>query len=1062
MNGEKMVRGLADFIEGTDEPDGPAEAMTVNTSIEDQNTSPRMSAVMRKQSENAQRMLDDLDDSTRSPGPDSTRRPASAHASVKEANSRASRDDPSRILSRAAKIIRRSTEADGVIFLNTSTRNFQGLGRRGSKGDGTDLSSAVNSGSDVSNESVLQPRNPRVDSADSGEDLRAFKSNEKPRRTLCEVVGLSISQNEQYGRLEAKDFGFPEENMEKYIKKFPFGKFFSFTDTGSGISSGDEVSSEGKASVAFDRRPSNTRPEKERFVPTELLKVLPGIRSLIFLPLWDFTEGKYLAGGFIWTSTAGRLMSPENELPYLKAFGNSIMSEISRVKATKSDRAKATFIASISHELRSPLHGILGSVEFLQETAMSAYQAQLFSSIETCGRTLLDTIDHVLDYSKINKRPAKRRAYSRTGHKKDQVESIVGLTTDFDLATLVEEVVDAVSVGHVFRRSHQRISPDQDAYGLALTGVAPLGSSSAEAVPHIEPVIILDIKPRRNWFVRTQPGALRRVVMNLIGNSLKYTDSGFISVSLQVESETDRDLKIRLRVSDTGKGMSLEFQRTRLFSPFSQEDPFATGTGLGLSIIQQIVQALQGSISVSSTQSVGTNVEVVLTLPVAQSPPGAQTLEPPMSSTQNTTICIMNPSDLALDGCHQPRGADLTSLYRLREALQDTCEGWFGMIVNDKVDQTVPDMILLPVSSFTTEELLRYCQRLSDASGPISVPVIALCSNTSHASEFRNNIANQLAVKGIQAFPVTQPLGPRKLASVMEKVKEGQTRHRQRIVLGRKDSDPEAARRERDNIRKALRAEEEKANKHHESPSPSVEKAKGEIPRRPGPSLLANVEAVSDQMQDVPVMNSPTQQNLTIGRITAQHNQRSMSAPPDRLALSASTAISSLPSLSGPAGLRVLLVDDNDINLQLLVMFMKKQNLPYEIASNGLLALESYQTSFVPPSEHMGSSRRSGGSAQMGALSSTTARHLSKPHPPFTHVLMDLSMPVMDGLTSTREIRAFEAKNGIDPPSTIIALTGLASAEAQEDALSAGISEFLIKPVKFGELKGLLKSSGGK
>lgn len=1060
MNGEKMVRGLADFIEGTDEPDDDsADATTGHTSAEDQSTSPRMSAVMRKQSENAQKVLDDLDEITCSPGRDgSAKCPASsARPSAKEARLRTSQDDPSRILGRAAKIIRHSTEADGVIFLNTSTRNFQGLGRRGSKGDGTDLSSAVNSGSDISNDSVLQSRQVRIDSADSGEDVRPLKSVEKPRRTLCEVVGLSISQNEQYGRLEANDFGFPEENMEKYIKKFPYGKFFSFTDSGSGISSGDEVSEKpSESNAACDRRPSNPRPEKERFLPTELLKVLPGIRSLIFLPLWDFTEGKYIAGGFIWTSTAGRLMSPENELPYLKAFGNSIMSEISRVKATKSDRAKATFIASISHELRSPLHGILGSVEFLHETNMSTYQGQLFSSIETCGRTLLDTIDHVLDYSKINKRPAKRRAYSRTGSKRDQVESIVGLTTVFDLATLVEEVVDAVSVGHVFRRSHKRISPDQDAYGLALTGVAPLeSSSSAGSTSQLEPVVILDIKPRRNWFVRTQPGALRRVVMNLIGNSLKYTTSGSISVSLQVESETDRDLKIRLRVADTGKGMSVEFQRTRLFSPFSQEDPFATGTGLGLSIIQQIVQALQGTITLSSTQFVGTDVEVVLTLPVAAPPRESQPLEPPISWTQDTKIRIMNPSELALDTRNHPQGPELTALLRLREVLRDTCEGWFGMNLIETSDQGTPDMILLPMSSFSAEELLRYCQRVSGSS---PVPVIALCSNTSHASEFRTNVASQLAVKGIQAVPVTQPLGPRKLAAVMEKLRDDQVRHKQRIVLGRKESDPEAARRERDNLREALRAEDEKANKHPESSPLSMKKTKATVPRRPGPSLLANVEAVSDQAQSVPATIALTHENPTLGRITTQYSQRSMSAPPAGLKSSGSAAISHLPK----SGLRVLLVDDNDINLQLLVMFMKKQGLPYETASNGLLALEAYEAAFVPPSPHLGSSRRSGASASTDALGSTlAARYLSKTHPPFTHVLMDLSMPVMDGLTSTREIRAFEVRNSIDPPSTIIALTGLASAEAQEDALSAGITEFLIKPVKFGELKGLLKSPRG-
>jgi signal transduction histidine kinase len=108
-----------------------------------------------------------------------------------------------------------------------------------------------------------------------------------------------------------------------------------------------------------------------------LLKNLPGVKNLIFLPLWDYIEEKMIAGCFLWTSSTGRMMNLDDDLSYLRAFGNTIMSEVWRMNALKDDRAKTTFIASMSHELRSPLHGILGSVEFLQETANDAYQAGL-------------------------------------------------------------------------------------------------------------------------------------------------------------------------------------------------------------------------------------------------------------------------------------------------------------------------------------------------------------------------------------------------------------------------------------------------------------------------------------------------------------------------------------------------------------------------------------------------------------------------------------------------------------------------------------------------------------
>lgn len=363
MNGSRMVRGLADFIEGIPVGDEPeivntsTTTMPINTSSEDQKASPVISAVMRKQTQNAKKMLDDLDELTASGAKDEKPAdPSSPKESTKTSSKSNSDGDPSRILQRATHIIRNSTGADGVIFFNTSSRTFQGLGRAPT--DHADASSGITSGSDRQSDSTLprRPRNRRMDSGESVDDLRG-----KRRYPACEVMGLSISQHEQYGRLEAKDFMFPEDNMERYLKNFPHGKFFSFTDTGSGISSGDELSAEDKpqpatvdpsADFAAARTEKPGRNKKERFIPSELLKVLPGIRSLIFLPLWDFTEGKYMAGGFIWTSTAGRLMNPDNELPYLKAFGNSIMSEISRAKAQKSDLAKTTFIASISHELR--------------------------------------------------------------------------------------------------------------------------------------------------------------------------------------------------------------------------------------------------------------------------------------------------------------------------------------------------------------------------------------------------------------------------------------------------------------------------------------------------------------------------------------------------------------------------------------------------------------------------------------------------------------------------------------------------------------------------------------
>lgn len=132
-------------------------------------------------------------------------------------------------------------------------------------------------------------------------------------------------------------------------------------------------------------------------------------------------------------------------------------------------------------------------------------------------------------------------------------------------------------------------------------------------------------------------------------------------------------------------------------------------------------------------------------------------------------------------------------------------------------------------------------------------------------------------------------------------------------------------------------------------------------------------------------------------------------------------------SLASPTHnkINVLVADDNPINLQLLVMFMRKNKYSYAEAHNGLEALEKYKDAAVQNSR-------------------------------FDYVLMDMSMPVMDGLESTRLIRKFEEEWKVEA-TTIIALTSFASAQAQYEALSSGVNHYLPKPIKLFELKYLME-----
>jgi hypothetical protein len=136
----------------------------------------------------------------------------------------------------------------------------------------------------------------------------------------------------------------------------------------------------------------------------------------------------------------------------------------------------------------------------------------------------------------------------------------------------------------------------------------------------------MDIGLRPNWVFNTQSGALRRVLMNLLGNALKYTDAGWVKISLQskdiipIKSQSQQSI-ITITISDSGRGISQEFLHSQLFTPFSQESSLNPGTGLGLSIVLQIVRSLGGTIDVQSELGVGTKVKVSLTLDQAINTP---------------------------------------------------------------------------------------------------------------------------------------------------------------------------------------------------------------------------------------------------------------------------------------------------------------------------------------------------------------------------------------------------------------------------------------------------------
>jgi hypothetical protein len=187
--------------------------------------------------------------------------------------------------------------------------------------------------------------------------------------------------------------------------------------------------------------------------------------------------------------------------------------------------------------------------------------------------------------------------------------------SDFHLGQLVEEVADILYTG-------------QNASEIVSQTVQASSSERARAVSVSndnmteDMSVIIRIEQRNSWLIRSLPGAWRRIVMNLLGNSIKWTKSGFVEVSLsKMRNPIEPRTPIaHLSITDTGSGIAPDFLRHKLFSPFSQEDSLSEGVGLGLSIVRQLVASFNGHVNVKSEVGIGTQVDVYIPVELVNTP----------------------------------------------------------------------------------------------------------------------------------------------------------------------------------------------------------------------------------------------------------------------------------------------------------------------------------------------------------------------------------------------------------------------------------------------------------
>lgn len=186
-----------------------------------------------------------------------------------------------------------------------------------------------------------------------------------------------------------------EKSLTVLLRRYPRGKLWTFDSDGAVSSSSEEEGLKPRAQDPVKRsqdvRRRKLRSAKAKTDARVLSRHFPGVRQLLFVPLWDSGPSRWLSACFAWSTEPTRVLSKQSELAFLSAFGNSVMAEWSRIDTEIADQKKGDFIGSISHELRSPLHGILASAEFLEEIT-TGWEKGLVETIDSCGRTLLDTI----------------------------------------------------------------------------------------------------------------------------------------------------------------------------------------------------------------------------------------------------------------------------------------------------------------------------------------------------------------------------------------------------------------------------------------------------------------------------------------------------------------------------------------------------------------------------------------------------------------------------------------------------------------------------------------------